>query len=32
MTYAPLTILECIGIDISDDVLADAKIAAYMSN
>ena len=27
-----MNILECISIDITDDMLADAKIAAYMSN
>ena len=32
MANEPSDILECISIDITDDMLKDARIAAYMSN
>lgn len=32
MENTPIDILECISIDITDDMLQNAKIAAYMSN
>lgn len=32
MENTPIDILECISIDITDEMLQSAKIAAYMSN
>ena len=32
MNDMPIDVLECISIDITDEMLQNAKIAAYMSN